>query len=305
VGTGVGSNTEDDAQCDDGDQCTIDLCDAAAGCITSPADGQPCDDGDACTVNTTCQAGACAGGVVLDCDDGNVCTDETCDPAAGCVFTNNTDPCDDGDECTIGDVCSGGTCVPGPDTCPPTTDIVCTFDAATAGEVVTCELRIAAVNESATTPGTANAVDQATGLQFNVSYNPTLLSAINFFDDQCFPAAGCFELAASGPGAFPLSPTGHSISINPSPVSSWTGTGGVVIVNLSNPTIPLSPAYYDGTGTLQGNPAFVKLKFTVNQNLTPANVAEVKLLSPLAANATPKTLDTTINLDGVILTELP
>ena len=36
-----------------------------------------------------------------------------CNPTTGCVHTNNTAPCSDGNACTVGDVCSGGRCVPG------------------------------------------------------------------------------------------------------------------------------------------------------------------------------------------------
>jgi subtilisin-like proprotein convertase family protein len=49
-----------------------------------------------------------------DCGDGNPCTDDSCDPQTGCVFVNNTTPCDDGNVCTPGDACAGGACVPGP-----------------------------------------------------------------------------------------------------------------------------------------------------------------------------------------------
>jgi hypothetical protein len=55
----------------------------------------------------------CTGGPPPICDDGNVCTDNSCDPATGCVFTNNTGPCQDGDACTTGDICGGGVCNPG------------------------------------------------------------------------------------------------------------------------------------------------------------------------------------------------
>ena len=49
----------------------------------------------------------------VPCDDGNPCTDDACDPAVGCVYTNNTNACDDGSACTRTDVCSGGVCVGG------------------------------------------------------------------------------------------------------------------------------------------------------------------------------------------------
>ena len=47
------------------------------------------------------------------CNDGNVCTDDSCNPATGCVYTNNTASCDDGNACTTADTCSGGACVGG------------------------------------------------------------------------------------------------------------------------------------------------------------------------------------------------
>ena len=55
--------------CDDGDPCTNDSCDPAAGCahadVACPAacgpgdDGLRCSDGTACTVGDTCSGGAC------------------------------------------------------------------------------------------------------------------------------------------------------------------------------------------------------------------------------------------------------
>ena len=57
--------------CDDGDPCTIDGCDPAAGCshadVACPAtcglgdDGVRCSDGTACTVDDTCAGGNCVG----------------------------------------------------------------------------------------------------------------------------------------------------------------------------------------------------------------------------------------------------
>ena len=98
-----------DAECDDGNGCTDDVCDPASGC-SNPPNTADCDDGDACTGQDTCAGGACAGGPKVDCDDQNGCTDDSCDPASGCAWAPNTDPCDDESDCTSGDVCGGGTC---------------------------------------------------------------------------------------------------------------------------------------------------------------------------------------------------
>ncbi len=96
--------------CDDANPCTDDACDPAVGCVHTD-NTAPCDDGNACTTNDACSGGACVGGAAPNCDDANPCTDDACDPAVGCVYTDNTAPCDDGDACTTVDACSGGACV--------------------------------------------------------------------------------------------------------------------------------------------------------------------------------------------------
>lgn len=50
----------------------------------------------------------------LPCGDDNPCTDTSCEPLAGCVISDNTLPCEDGDACTSGDVCAAGICQSGP-----------------------------------------------------------------------------------------------------------------------------------------------------------------------------------------------
>ena len=109
----VGSTTEvcDDGLDNDGDT-DID-------CEDSDCNGELCDDNDACTTGETCTGSVCGGGSAVDCNDLNVCTDDSCDPIAGCEFTNNTDPCDDGLYCNGDDTCSGGACTHSGDPCTP------------------------------------------------------------------------------------------------------------------------------------------------------------------------------------------
>jgi hypothetical protein len=121
--------------CDDGNACTDDTCNPLLGCVFSN-NTDPCDDANLCTSGDTCGGGSCTGTALvcddgnlcngsescdpgtgsctstgpLPCDDVNVCTDDTCNPLLGCVHTNNTASCTDGDTCTSGDVCAGGTC---------------------------------------------------------------------------------------------------------------------------------------------------------------------------------------------------
>jgi hypothetical protein len=56
------------------------------------------------------------------CDDGNPCTDDFGDASTGCVHTNNTATCNDGNPNTAFDVCSGGVCA-GEDHC---VGVICT-----------------------------------------------------------------------------------------------------------------------------------------------------------------------------------
>ena len=115
--------------CDDGKQCTEDLCNPASGCYHSnKADNTPCEDGNFCTENDGCFQGSCMSGSLKNCNDNNPCTQEQCSPTQGCVYANAPagTPCDDGSACTIGDVCGGGACTPGDPmnctaSCPPGT----------------------------------------------------------------------------------------------------------------------------------------------------------------------------------------
>ncbi|HEX4824763.1 MAG TPA: hypothetical protein VFV19_10635 [Candidatus Polarisedimenticolaceae bacterium] len=114
--------------CNDSNPCTDDSCNPATGCVYTP-NTAPCDDGNACTAGDVCGGGTCHAGAAVICNDNNPCTDDSCNPATGCVYTNNTAPCDDGNACTTGDTCGGGSCQPGgPTSCDdgnPCTDDSC------------------------------------------------------------------------------------------------------------------------------------------------------------------------------------
>ncbi len=97
--------------CDDGNDCTTDLCDALVGCTTTPASGPCADDADPCT-NDVCSAGVCAhppGNDGAACaDDGKPCTADLC-TAGQCTHpaAKAGSACaDDGKPCT-NDVCDG------------------------------------------------------------------------------------------------------------------------------------------------------------------------------------------------------
>ena len=92
-GTCVGLALNVTESCDDGDDCTIDACDANKGCTHAPQSNKPCEDGNICTVGDTCQSGKCVSGENTcgcnsdaDCaskEDGNLCNGTMyCDTSA-------------------------------------------------------------------------------------------------------------------------------------------------------------------------------------------------------------------------------
>jgi len=133
VPTGTSSSTSvctgDAISCDDGDQCTLDSCDAAVGCVNAIDAGALCEDGDdACIKNETCQANGACEGTPFTCDDGNTCTIDEC-YANDCNYTELQagTSCSDGDACTEFDKCNDkGTCLGQDVTCDDGN--VCTND---------------------------------------------------------------------------------------------------------------------------------------------------------------------------------
>jgi len=89
--------------------CTLTNDDEDPECTTN----LDCDDDNACNGTETCEENTCQPGTPLVCDDQNPCTDNGCNSEFGCIYENNTDPCDDGDACTIEDVCAQGMCLAG------------------------------------------------------------------------------------------------------------------------------------------------------------------------------------------------
>ncbi|MFT5434592.1 MAG: hypothetical protein ACI9OJ_005306, partial [Myxococcota bacterium] len=97
--------------CDDGIDCTDDLCDEAEKTCLNIADHDGCLDDDACNGLERCGEAGCENGAGPNCVDGNPCTTDGCDVATGCTFTPASGGCDDGSVCTVNDVCAAGKCV--------------------------------------------------------------------------------------------------------------------------------------------------------------------------------------------------
>ena len=77
--------------CEDGNLCTIDVCNEQDDRCINTGDpskqGQSCDDMSVCTANDVCDASGGCSGTPIVCNDGDdVCTADSCDPVSGCVF---------------------------------------------------------------------------------------------------------------------------------------------------------------------------------------------------------------------------
>jgi hypothetical protein len=124
--------------CDDGNPCTTDTCDASLGCDHAQ-NTLDCDDGVACTGGDACEDGVCVSGASV-CDDDNPCTLDECAPSGECLFVPQVGPCDDGKGCTTGDTCIAGVCTGGTDN-PCDDGDICTTDACIPGPLggATCQ----------------------------------------------------------------------------------------------------------------------------------------------------------------------
>jgi hypothetical protein len=122
-----------DATCGDGDPCTADFCSTGTCQHTTHPNGTSCADGTVCNGAETCQAGTCTPGTPLVCNDGNACTTDSCDPSGGCQAVALADGtgCADGTVCNGAETCQSGVCTPGaPLTCADGNP--CTNDACNA-----------------------------------------------------------------------------------------------------------------------------------------------------------------------------
>lgn len=130
--------------CDDGNVCSDDSCDAKKGCQNLD-NFSACEDGNLCTKSDTCALGNCKPGNKLLCDDKEGCTFDFCDKKTGtCAHegaSHDGDPCDaDGSVCTAPDNCADGKCAAGKqkvcddnnlctkDGCDPKSGCTATFD---------------------------------------------------------------------------------------------------------------------------------------------------------------------------------
>lgn len=181
------------------------------------------------------------------CGDGNCHASETC---TTCAQDCGTCPCDTG---------------PGP--VPPLPDGGICQITGCIGDVVDCPLRIAKASAG---------VDPATGLQFKLTYPGNMLTLENLFTTKCFGPGNCMEAPVAGPLAQPLD-TGHVFSVSPTNPQNWAGTLGVVIVNFTSTSVPLTTAYLDVNGALVGDAQFAWARFKLKLNATKLQPALVSI----------------------------
>lgn len=98
--------------CDDGNECTTDLCAPETGCVVQLTT-DPCDDGDACTDMDACSNGSCVGQAIA-CDDQDVCTIDACDADLGCISEPDPGCCTSDGDCAADEICdmASNDCVP-------------------------------------------------------------------------------------------------------------------------------------------------------------------------------------------------
>lgn len=123
--------------CDDGDECTMDECDASLGCTHEAVICSlfevcvrgdcvfPCNTIGDCDPGQACRAGGCFDDCEedIDCIDGDGCTIDECDPATGCsnepivcqlteacVRGRCVDECEESSDCDSGQACAEGGC---------------------------------------------------------------------------------------------------------------------------------------------------------------------------------------------------
>ena len=177
--------------CNDNNPCTTDTCVPGTGCVFTPvADATACGSATACEAAATCQTGVCQKGAATDCSDGKPCTKDGCDPANGCLWTANTDPCDDGNACTVGDVCKNGGCKSGAAIDPKTCDDsnLCTDDSCDPAKGCVHANNAAACDDASNcTTGDVCGGGACTGTPVNCNdSNPCTVDQCNAADGTCF-----------------------------------------------------------------------------------------------------------------------
>jgi len=132
--------------CKSGETCANGACSGGAKIAGCCLDNSECNDNISCTTDVCVgvdpdgmQPGTCSHTTQNSaCTDNNLCTTDSCDEAKGCVYSNNTLPCDDTDLCNGAELCKAGTCATGTPVTVPPADACNTYScSSTTGKIVT------------------------------------------------------------------------------------------------------------------------------------------------------------------------
>ncbi len=198
----------DSLQCADGNSCTQDSCTASDGCTFSPVSSGSCDDGNACTTEDVCIGGLCYGNNSV-CNKPSACQAATCDPGTGlCKTALAVDGalCDDANPCSAKDTCKSGSCVGQQNPCDDLN--ACTFDACGAGGSCSHSPQDGPCDAD----GNQCTLDTCSASKCQAGPVPTCNDKNPCTVDSCDPASGCVAKA---------SPVG-----TPCGSGLWCGQGG-------------------------------------------------------------------------------
>lgn len=238
VGTKNPECCTQDAECDDSNQCTKDICDTVKGCVATPivctdvpgfvatcdpkvgcvyTEPVDCDGPDECGDKNLCTTDSCVNGKCvfagIACDDGNACTQDACDLMDGsCVHIAKV--CDDKDVCTA-DTCDPktGECVYTETVCDDSN--ACTTDS--CDKVKGCVYTEKTCNDN--NPCTTDSCDKVKGCMFTgitcddgnacttdtcdkvkgcVSAPVNCDDGKSYTDDSCDPTGKCVHTVKTG-----------------------------------------------------------------------------------------------------------
>jgi hypothetical protein len=181
--------------------------DTVGACVSGCREDSECDDGNLCT-NDACDADGMCASEAVDCDDENSCTLDSCEASQGCLnLPNDGAVCDDGSDCTQGDTCFATECngTPVEECCVSDADCedgdLCSIDYCSAGECFS-EPNVCSLDSVCGIPGLENAClvgfcDPATGACSTAETNCDDGDICTV--DLCDATVGCFSVPRADP----------------------------------------------------------------------------------------------------------
>ena len=260
--------TDDPVLCDDGNHCTVDLCDIKGQCQHEVLDAPGC-----------CEAAA-------QCDDGNVCTADLCEDAQ-CTYLAESAAviCDDANPCTEGDVCGNGLCA-GSES--GACQLACSLEG-NAGETVSCTLGLARLGDAS---------PAAVATAFGLDWDTGVATLTQIHAPWCKAGGAVCGTSSIPDETTALQSTGHTVFLEPADPSAWDGQVGFEVVHLTSPGAAINTAWIDGD-TPSGGPSDL---FVFTFELVATALDEPVLLTGLTAEAAGGTALATGVVDGLIVT---